>query len=288
MNRKSFTNLLRVLGVFVLVSIVWHLTSVHAGVPKLINFEGKLTEIDGTPISGKKTITFRIYDSETGPIPPIWMETREVVIDNGFYSILLGSVNGFPSSMKFDTTYWLSVQVSGEDEMTPRYQIGAVPYAINADMVDGKDSTEIIPRGVIVMWSGTLATIPNGWHICDGTNETPDLRDRFILGVASSSENPGATGGSHSVTLTTANLPVHTHSGTTDTSGAHRHNVEVRSSGEAGTRVMSTYSGWPLSGYQETESAGAHTHSFTTGSTGSGTAFDNRPAYYKLAYIMKL
>jgi len=287
MNGKNFTKLLKVLGVVLLTSAICNLASVYAGVPKLISFEGKLTEKDGTPISGSKTVTFRIYDSVDAAIP-IWVETRNVILENGFYNILLGSVESFGPQVKFNTNYWLGVQVSGEGEMTPRYQIGAGPYAINADMVDGKDSTEIIPRGVIVMWSGTLESIPNGWHICDGTNETPDLRDRFILGVASSSENPGATGGSHSVTLTTANLPVHTHSGTTDTSGAHRHNVEVRSSGEAGTRVMSTYSGWPLSGYQETESAGAHTHSFTTGSTGSGTAFDNRPAYYKLAYIMKL
>ena len=45
------------------------------------------------------------------------------------------------------------------------------------------------------MWSGTLAAIPSGWNLCDGTNGTPDLRDRFIKG-AGAAENPGATGGS--------------------------------------------------------------------------------------------
>jgi len=287
MNRKSFTNLLRVLGVFVLVSIVWHLTSVHAGVPKLINFEGKLTEIDGTPISGKKTITFRIYDSETGPIPPIWMETREVVIDNGFYSILLGSVNGFPSSMKFDTAYWLSVQVSGEDEMSPRYQIGAVPYAINADMVDGKDLTQIVPRGVIVMWSGTIGSIPNGWHLCDGTDGTPDLRDRFILGIPPGQE-PGQTGGAHSRALTVANLPTHNHPASCSIAGAHTHGVEQRG-GDAGSARDFMHRLWGGTvHYDHMTSAGDHTHTITIGNTGSGTAFDNRPAYFTLAFIMKL
>jgi len=289
MNRKNFTKLLKVLevlGVLLLVSGVCHLTSVRAEVPRLINFEGKLTEKDGTPISGTKTITFKIYESETGPIP-IWVETRNVILENGFYSILLGSVEPFPSSMKFDTKYWLSVQVSGEDEMSPRYEIGAVPYAINADMVDGKDLTEIIPRGVIVMWSGTLATIPAGWALCDGNYDTPNLRDRFILGT-SVGENPGGIGGFHSQTLTVAQMPSHNHSGTIGTAGEHTHSIQVRSAGSEGTRVPSTYTGWPLVGYQATEPAGAHTHSLSIDNTGGGQAFDNRPAYYKLAYIMKL
>lgn len=40
-----------------------------------------------------------------------------------------------------------------------------------------------IPIGCIVMWSGTIATIPSGWRLCDGTNNTPDLRDRFVIGA---------------------------------------------------------------------------------------------------------
>ena len=270
-----------------LLLAIFSLTSVHAEVPKLINFEGKLTEKDGTPISGSKTITFRIYDSETGAIPS-WVETREVVLDNGFYSILLGSVNPFPSSMKFDTKYWLSVQVSGEDEMSPRYEIGAVPYAINADMVDGKDLTEIIPRGVIVMWSGTIDSIPSGWHLCDGSDGIPDLRDRFILGVPPGQE-PGQTGGAHWRELTVANLPAHSHSASCSTAGAHTHGVERRGvdagdSYDVTHRVVGGHTVYNT----DLASAGDHTHTITIGNTGSGTAFDNRPAYFTLAFIMKL
>jgi hypothetical protein len=53
----------------------------------------------------------------------------------------------------------------------------------------------MVPQGAIIMWSGTLASIPSGWALCDGTNGTPDLRNRFIYGV-SAGEDPGATGGS--------------------------------------------------------------------------------------------
>jgi hypothetical protein len=45
-----------------------------------------------------------------------------------------------------------------------------------------------VPPGGIIMWSGTLATVPTGWALCDGTNGTPDLRDKFVWGVSSSQD----------------------------------------------------------------------------------------------------
>ena len=78
----------------------------------------------------------------------------------------------------------------------------------------------MLPKGAIMMWSGTLESIPPGWQLCDGTNGTPDLRDRFVLGV-SEGENPGATGGSHFYYLTVNTLPQHNH--TIGTDGNHKH-----------------------------------------------------------------
>ena len=48
-----------------------------------------------------------------------------------------------------------------------------------------------IPTGGIIMWAGTIASIPAGWELCNGANGTPDLTDKFIISVASSAENPG-------------------------------------------------------------------------------------------------
>lgn len=48
-----------------------------------------------------------------------------------------------------------------------------------------------IPTGGIIMWSGTIASIPAGWALCNGANGTPDLTDKFIVSVASAAENPG-------------------------------------------------------------------------------------------------
>lgn len=138
----------------------------------------------------------------------------------------------------------------------------------------------IVPDGAIVMWSGLLANIPAGWHLCDGTSGTPDLRDKFILGTPAG-VNPGDTGGAHSVALSTANLPAHTHG----SAGNHAHDLKTQGSlGSEDNRLN-----W-IPNVKEAirsglvQSAGSHTHS----SVGSGTAHENRPAYFKLAYIMKL
>lgn len=162
-----------------------------------------------------------------------------------------------------------------------------------------------IPTGIITMWSGTLVSIPSGWNLCDGANGTPDLRNKFIMGAGSVGYSaPGTTGGSSSITLSTANLPAHSHTitATMDSQGAHTH--AVTDPGHAHTYTVVTGSGGIAigGGYGQVststgtaytgisiQSAGAHTHTITASasSVGSGTPFDPRPPYYVLAFIMK-
>jgi microcystin-dependent protein len=91
-------------------------------------------------------------------------------------------------------------------------------------------STQIsvaLPIGGIIMWSGAVSAIPVGWALCDGTNGTPNLRDRFVVG-AGSTYSVGATGGASTVALTAGQLPVHTHAAGTlaaASGGAHTHTV---------------------------------------------------------------
>ena len=155
---------------------------------------------------------------------------------------------------------------------------------------------EGVPQGVIVMWSGQTTAIPTGWALCDGTNGTPNLIDKFIMGASASNET--TTGGANSRTLSTANIPNHTHSfsGTTNTTGAHTHDVYIRrdqyltGDGITGNDTNGTDEGIYLpkiSGVTSSNGDHSHTISGTTGSTGSGSSFDNRPAYMALAYIMK-
>src|SRR5690554_5897142 len=63
--------------------------------------------------------------------------------------------------------------------------------------------SNVVPTGGIILWSGPIANIPAGWALCNGDNGTPDLRNRFIVG-AGSTYSVGDTGGTDSVTLTTA------------------------------------------------------------------------------------
>ncbi len=56
-------------------------------------------------------------------------------------------------------------------------------------------AVEAYLQGMILMWSGTLDNIPDGWAVCDGSNGTPDLSNRFVIGSAHLSP-PHETGGS--------------------------------------------------------------------------------------------
>jgi microcystin-dependent protein len=157
-----------------------------------------------------------------------------------------------------------------------------------------KGQTSLVPAGVIVMWSGSIASIPVGWLLCDGTSGTPDLRSRFVVG-AGSTYTVGATGGADTVTLTTAQIPSHTHSvtatGSTDTVGDHIHSINARANNLGGATGVSLYDGSGNIATRFTDPAGAHSHSVsvsgTAAATGGGGSHENRPPYFALAYIMK-
>lgn len=98
----------------------------------------------------------------------------------------------------------------------------------------------LIPAGIITLWSGSIASIPTGWVICNGSNSTPDLRDRFVVG-AGTTYAVGATGGANTVTLDSTMIPSHTHTvtttGTTAASGDHTHTFSGTSSGQSATHT---------------------------------------------------
>jgi microcystin-dependent protein len=188
------------------------------------------------------------------------------------------------------------------------WKVGGVAITATAAQINAG-----VPAGVITMWAGSIATIPAGWLLCDGTSGTPDLRNRFVVG-AGTTYAVAATGGASTVTLATANIPAHTHtvngttgtvsndhthSGTTSTDPGHTHDTSINNGGNTGPGPSATGVG---NTQINTGSAGAHAHNFTTGgisanhthtfsatssSIGSGTAFTILPPYYALAYIMK-
>jgi microcystin-dependent protein len=179
---------------------------------------------------------------------------------------------------------------------------------------DNTQQNTALPFNTIAIWSGSIASIPTGWQLCDGTNGTPDLRNKFLVG-AGNSYLIGNTGGEIEVYLDSPQLPTHTHpvtagsigpvgnhghpSPSTSTQGGHVHPVTaISNSGSfphttgAGAYQLtpSTGSGGAHAHPASTGSAGGHTHSITiaSGVVGDGTGHENRPPYYALAFIMEV
>lgn len=130
------------------------------------------------------------------------------------------------------------------------------------------DSTEAsiaalntVPAGVIVMWSGTIATIPTGWVLCNGSNGTPDLRDRFIVGATSDDSGVAKTNVTGSLTQSgDGTIP------------AHSHTFSSYTYGDAGATL-----GEPTDA-----------NCMSTRSTNSfGTGTKNIAVYFALAFIQK-
>jgi hypothetical protein len=168
------------------------------------------------------------------------------------------------------------------------------------------------PVGGIIMWSGSVASIPSGWALCNGSNGTPDLRNRFVVG-AGSTYAVDATGGSTTTTatgsisgstagtaLTEAQMPKHFHalrgaSGpftstvpSATASGSGNYGGGTPDDGTAGYGTNST-GGNSASGSSGTGTSNGDSHTHGTGTLAfTGNAVTSLPPYYALCFIQKL
>jgi hypothetical protein len=135
-------------------------------------------------------------------------------------------------------------------------------------------TSSLFPSGGIIIWSGSSASIPTGWLLCNGSSSTPDLRNRFVVG-AGSTYAVGATGGSADAIVVS-----HTHTATvTDPGHFHSNgatNYYIGDNGSHGVVTNQTNTGTATTGITVANS--------TTGSSGTNA---NLPPYYALCYIMK-
>lgn len=156
-----------------------------------------------------------------------------------------------------------------------------------------------IPRGIITMWSGAVDAVPSGWHLCDGSNGTPNLTDRFIVS-AGQSYGVGATGGSVTQTPSVwtnaagTGVQVAGTALTIDQMPSHKHTLLIYHGGDSAGGRCTDYGG---RGYIQGDTclpAGGnqpHYHGVTDNGhahTAGASAIDVRPPYYALAFIMKL
>lgn len=182
--------------------------------PSEFNYQGRLTDLAGAPITGTVSMTFQLYDVDAGG-SPLWEETQSLVsVDEGVFTVSLGSVEPFDTwGIDFSGQYWLQIEVDG-DQMGERMAIVPVPtahYALNAGMLAGavvdelEESQEIVDAldeheddyhdgyGADSPWAfvhgGSYADVMCGVHAngraeCWGTNHLylPDTYSQVVSG----------------------------------------------------------------------------------------------------------
>ncbi len=154
-----------------------------------------------------------------------------------------------------------------------------------------------VPPGGIIMWSGVIDAVPQGWALCNGQNGTPDLRDRFVVG-AGDSYGAGDIGGASVVTpsisisnagtgvsvqgttISTTTMPWHAHTVPSDDNDGG--NGGADRGGTTGTHNFGTYGAGGSGAHAHGITDPGHTHTATT------AEFENLPPFYALAFIMKL
>lgn len=155
-----------------------------------------------------------------------------------------------------------------------------------------------VPSGFIGMWSGAIAAIPSGWYLCNGSNGTPDLRNKFVIGADADSSGVAKTsitgtatqsGGSKDAIIVSH---THTFSGTTggmNANNPHSHGIGGREYGGGGNPGGDLNGPSIDYGYRTYNTDIDHGHAFsgTTATSGTSATNANLPPYYALAFIMK-
>ena len=256
----------------------------QAAVPHLIRYQGTAVDSKQVPLEGPYTLTFRLYDAQTGGTKQ-WEETQpNVPINGGYFSVLLGQVTAL--NVDWSKSLWLSVQVGTDPELLPRQRITSVPLAIVAEQLAvpvatstiTDDANRLVPSGAVILWTGT--SCPTGY------TRLAVLDGKFLAGGTSYN---ASAGGTNTVTPsgTISAVGDHTHTvpidgyasgGDPSYGGGSSNWVDNRMSvgGSANEHNLGTAISTPQSGV-----AGAHAHSF------SGTAFDNRPEFATLLLCQK-
>jgi hypothetical protein len=137
-----------------------------------------------------------------------------------------------------------------------------------------------IPTGMISLWYGSIGSVPLGWYLCDGTNGTPDLRDKFVVG-AGSTYSVAATGGAADAIVVS-----HNHTATsvvTDPGHNHTYSVPAGAGGAGNIASGGSSLGNPSTSTATTGITVATTN-VAAGVSGTNA---NLPPYYALAYVMK-
>lgn len=231
---------------------------------------------NGIPLAGGL-----IYTYQAGSSTPLVTYTDNAGNVANANPIVLDASGRTPQQIWLLTGYSYKFVLQNADAVLIQTLDNIYPILQNAPT-----SAPAIPSGGIILWSGSTGSIPAGWYLCNGSNGTPDLRDRFIVG-AGNSYAVNATGGTADSIVVS-----HTHTATSVVSDpGHVHPPLAPMTAFAGPPNSSQ----PVRGDANQASNAATTGSAFTGitvattnsSTGVSGTNANLPPYYALAYIMK-
>jgi hypothetical protein len=222
----------------------------------------------GVPLSGGL-----IYTYQAGSSTPLTTYTTNNGTVPNTNPIILDAAGRTPNEVWLQTGYSYKFVLQTSAGVTLQTLDNLYPILQNSAA-----TTNPFTAGMIIIWSGSIGSIPTGWVLCNGSNGTPDLRDRFVI-AAGSTYAVGATGGTAD-----AIVVAHTHTATSVvTDPGHIHSVNASSS--AGSSAFGTSSGGgSLNTNSSVTGITVATTNTSTGSSGTGA---NLPPYYALAYIMK-
>lgn len=133
----------------------------QADVPKLINFQGRLSTATGDSVPSQNySITFRIYNASSGG-SLLWFETQTVMVTKSLFSVVLGaSGTPIPNSVFTDTSQWLAIKVSSDPEMTPRQRLVSIGYSYRALRTDTANLALNVSGGPFLPLAGGTMTGP--------------------------------------------------------------------------------------------------------------------------------
>jgi len=186
--------------------------------------------------------------------------------------IVLDAYGRTPSEIWMQTGYSYKFIIQTADAVTLQTLDNLYPILQNSAA-----TVDPFTAGMIIIWSGSLGSVPAGWVLCDGTNSTPDLRNRFIVG-AGSTYAVGATGGSADAIVVS-----HTHT-IIDPGHVHGMGQILTDTGCGPSPTVSNASCTPTTAYNSNSA----TTGITINSTGGSQPHDNRQPSIAAYYIMYL
>lgn len=225
---------------------------------------------NGAPLNAGK-----IYTYQAGSSTPLATYTESSGLTANANPIILGTSGRPPNEIWLTEGFFYKFILKDSSDVTIQTYdnlygiIGATPPAATP-----------IPAGGIFLWSGSIGSIPAGYVLCNGSNGTPDLRDRFVVG-AGSTYSVDATGGSANAIVVS-----HTHTATSTVTDPGHDHTYTSSGGEGAAGNIKAGGALVASPNTSTETTGV-TVATTVATAGTSGTNANLPPYYALCYIMK-